>query len=251
MTRDAGFQEEKYEGLYLDITWTKKQLLELVNKRIQALVRDQYTKAQVTYRDILVDRIQPTGQPAIEAILERTMMRPREVITFFNVCLRHAVGHPMITHEILYQAEGDYSDMRLRSLGDEWYGDYPSLTEHTKVLRKMPSEFQLESLDLDDFCLGLAVRQDEWPQEWYKDPLCQLALSRANDEVQAQSVRKEIAKAFYETGILGLKCASSAAPVWSFETESVIPPGEIDDQCRAYVHPAFYRALAIRPPGSG
>lgn len=42
-TRDAGFQEEKYESLFLSITWTKEQLRELLDKRIRQLIKARYT----------------------------------------------------------------------------------------------------------------------------------------------------------------------------------------------------------------
>lgn len=42
-TRDAGFQEEKYRSLYLPLRWTKEQLLLVLDKRVNYLVRQTYT----------------------------------------------------------------------------------------------------------------------------------------------------------------------------------------------------------------
>jgi len=44
ITRDPGFQEEKYESLYLDVEWTKEQLIEVLDSRINHLVKQRYTK---------------------------------------------------------------------------------------------------------------------------------------------------------------------------------------------------------------
>ena len=43
LSRGAGFQEEKYESLYVDLCWNKDQLTKLLDKRVDKLVRQQYT----------------------------------------------------------------------------------------------------------------------------------------------------------------------------------------------------------------
>lgn len=43
-SREAGFQEEKYESLYLKLRWNKQQLFDLIEKRINHLIRSRYTK---------------------------------------------------------------------------------------------------------------------------------------------------------------------------------------------------------------
>lgn len=85
LTRDAGFQEEKYESLYLPLEWSKAQLIEVLDARIAALIEQRYTTQNVTHRDILPARID--DQPAIDYMLARTMMRPRDLILFFNCCI--------------------------------------------------------------------------------------------------------------------------------------------------------------------
>jgi hypothetical protein len=66
---------------------------------------------------------------AIDYMLSRTSMRPRELIEFFNACLANAEGKAKITKQALWDAEGRYSKYRLRSLQDEWVVEYPSLIE--------------------------------------------------------------------------------------------------------------------------
>lgn len=43
-TRDSGFQEEKYEDYILHIKWRKNELRDLLDKRINLLIRETYTK---------------------------------------------------------------------------------------------------------------------------------------------------------------------------------------------------------------
>ena len=63
----------------------------------------------------------------MDYLLKRTLMRPRDVIMFFNACIKKAEGNPQITPQMIKEAEGEYSRQRLRSLADEWSADYPYL----------------------------------------------------------------------------------------------------------------------------
>ena len=51
--RGAGYQEEKVRSVFLDLEWTDKQLTDLLDARINQLVKDSYTLAQVSHRDLL------------------------------------------------------------------------------------------------------------------------------------------------------------------------------------------------------
>ncbi|PQO30024.1 ATPase [Blastopirellula marina] len=61
-TRASGLQEEKMKGLYLHLHWTREELIQLVNQRVQYLVRDAFTNSEVTCLDILpVSKKSPTA----------------------------------------------------------------------------------------------------------------------------------------------------------------------------------------------
>ena len=107
LSRGAGFQEEKYESLYVDLCWNKDQLTKLLDKRVDKLVRQQYTTARVTHADVLPKLVSKV--PAIDYLLARTLMRPRDVIMFFNACIRQAQGTPQITPQMIKEAEGECS----------------------------------------------------------------------------------------------------------------------------------------------
>jgi hypothetical protein len=75
-TRDSGFQEEKYRSLYLPLRWKKSQLLNMLDKRVNYLVRQTYTTRTVGYADILPPKIEK-GVSASDYLINRTLMRPR------------------------------------------------------------------------------------------------------------------------------------------------------------------------------
>jgi hypothetical protein len=68
LTRDAGFQEEKYETLYLPIEWTKESLTGFLNARIDKLVK------------------RATPPPLLHTLIccPRTSTSDRALITFFS-----------------------------------------------------------------------------------------------------------------------------------------------------------------------
>jgi len=80
-TRDSGFQEEKIRTSCLDLVWNQNQLTEVLDSRINVLVKNQYTKDRVTYKDVLPEKI--GKQPTIEYMVDRTLLRPRDIIQFF------------------------------------------------------------------------------------------------------------------------------------------------------------------------
>jgi hypothetical protein len=96
-TRESGFQEEKYQGLYLPLSWTKQQILEVLDNRVRKLVRHRYTKKPVGYKDLLPKtyRGESLGQ-----FLYSIADRPRDVIALFNTCVLAAIdksGTPMMS----------------------------------------------------------------------------------------------------------------------------------------------------------
>ena len=134
-TSSSGFQQEKYESLCYRIRWSRNDLRELLNLRVNKLFRDKYTKLDVQANNIL-----PSGKiqqgSYLDYMLDRTFLRPREIILFFNECIIKAHGSASFTRQNIMDAEMIYSQMRARSLCDEWHGDHPNLEKHIKFVSK-------------------------------------------------------------------------------------------------------------------
>lgn len=81
-------KEEKYQSSCLNLSWNKKQLIQVLDLRINFLVKDQYTSTIITHQEILPTKV--GRQSGIDYILDRTLMRPRDVIQFFNECIKKA-----------------------------------------------------------------------------------------------------------------------------------------------------------------
>jgi GTPase SAR1 family protein len=107
LTKDSGFQEEKYSSLYLHVRWTRRQLVELVDRRVNFLLKSRYTRKELDHSDILPDKI--SNQITIDYILDRTLMRPRDVIEFFNIIIREAAENPVVTEQMVLEPIQDLS----------------------------------------------------------------------------------------------------------------------------------------------
>ncbi len=239
LTRGPGFQEEKYQSQFLPLTWTKPKLTDVLDSRINHLVRRRYTNAAVGHSDVLPTRVD--GEESIDFIMRRTLKRPRDVILFFNACIERADGSPVINSEQLKDAEGAYSRARLRSIADEWSADYPNLSRFVDILKKKPRRFRLGSItdnDCLDFCNHVVAEALEAD-----------ALQNAAWELDARHncgrFRQEMAHCFYVTGLVGLKLESYEKVSWVGHERS-ISPAEITDSTALEVHPCFWRALGIK-----
>lgn len=242
LSRDAGFQEEKYESLYLDLSWTPAQLTDLLNRRIDRLVKQQYTSAKATYKDVLPALI--NKESTLEYIFERTLMRPRDVVLFFNACIRLASNTPQITPNMLKEAEGEYSRLRLRSLLDEWAATYPFLSELLNVIKGCPHSFPVHAVS-DDDCVKLAIRLMEY--RIVDDELKSILAGVERDLDDITKFRRWLIAVFYRIGVVGLKLERFESVVWSQSGRRSISISEIEESDKVSVHPCFWRSLGINP----
>lgn len=238
-TRDSGFQEEKYRTCSLDLSWTRNDLIQVLDTRIGALVKDQYTNSPVTHKDVLPAKI--GKQASIDYILDRTLMRPRDVIQFFNVCIAGADGSASISVSGVREAEGRYSRERLKALFDEWYGIYPNLQYTFQVLKGRGTVFSVNDLtfeQLENNALALLVSNHGVPG---------LDLDLINDyvdrRIEGDIYRRELVLIFYKVGLVGLKVDSSAGYSWSTQLGVSVSSAEVSECSRVQLQKMFWRVL--------
>jgi len=242
-TRDAGFQEEKYESLFLHVSWTREQLTEVVDRRLRHLLRDRYTKGHVDSRDILPRQI--GGQDSMSYMLARTFFRPRDLIQFFNLSITEAAPKAKLSAQVIRAAEGEYSRKRLRSLADEWFGDYPNLFRFMAFLKGRPASFPVSELGgppCEDFCLDEVIRGFD-----KKDQLSALTEAVANGDLAADVFVLSLVKVLYKVGLVGLRQPDSQGVIWTTGQRRSVSQAEISLQTAVIVHPTFWRTLGIRP----
>jgi len=240
-TRDAGFQEEKYRTSALQLTWTRDQLIQLIDSRIQVLVREKYTKRQPSHEDLLPSRI--GKQTAIDYMLERTHFRPRDLIQFFNACIHHASGKVSISERVLIEAEGTYSRERLRALADDWYGLYPNLLHLSRLLQGRKDIFLLQDIpqeELETNCLQLLV-----PGLGVEGIDFQYMKNLYEGAMDPDEYRDNVVLILYKTGLVGLKPRQEMQVSWADSATQSVSRAELGADTRIYPHKAYWRTLGI------
>lgn len=240
-TRDSGFQEEKYESIFLNLLWDKENLTRLLDSRIDYMVKQQYTDMKVTHKDILPKKYDDKTKSSMDYIMDRTMMRPRDIILFFNTCIRFAENDPVINKSTLSQAEGEYSRSRLRALADEWYVDYPDLQDSVIILKKRPFSFVLNQIEddmVDNFCLEHTASHENMKG------IVTIACGYLDGKINRSDFKREIFGIYYKIGLVGFKTESFSNISWVYEgVRPAVSSSEISDDTKVYIHKGFWRVL--------
>lgn len=240
LARDSGFQEEKYQSLYISLTWTKDQLIEILDRRINALVRQRYTTQTVTHRDLLPRQIDKID---VSEYFTARASRPRDIITFFNTCIDVAQDATRLTVDQVRAAEGEYSRSRLRALADEWFADYPNLLDFARILQKKSRSFKLDVIsreDIEELCLKVVVEVS------HGSGILQLEAKQVAEAVMPACVFKyTLFRVFYRVGLVGLKLATYETESWADESGRSVSAAELNDSVSVIIHPAYYRALGV------
>ncbi|MCX7144201.1 MAG: hypothetical protein NT123_24825 [Proteobacteria bacterium] len=239
-----GFQGEKYESLYLEIRWKKQDLVDLVERRINQLIRRRYTKGDVSFSDIFPRHVD--AKDTMEYMLERTFYRPRDIIMFVNACLELVDGRASITANTIKEAEQNYSAGRLRSLADEWSLIWPSLNYTAHIFYGLKDKVEVLELTED----LLVERFTEIASEL--DPNMADTITRAlntlcTDQANFNSVRSIVVREFYATGLIGIKTGPTNSVSWSRNNAHArISAGELRPNSVIVIHPMFHRTLGIK-----
>lgn len=245
-TNQAGFQEEKYQSLYLPIRWTRDQLIELLDSRVHFMFKRQYTRDGVHLLDIL-----PTNQiqqrSSSDYILDRTFFRPREAIIYLNECLKRAIGTTKISVAVLTQAEVVYSQQRLASLGIEWKREYPNLTDAARFFEHRKTQFRIDEVTEDE-ANTLALRILELPNA-PRDQIYELSERYyLKEEVKRDDFLRGIVAIFYHVGLCGIKPDAHLGRQWSFFDEPELEASQIKTDAQIDLHKTFWAGLGVTPP---
>ncbi|OFA01748.1 P-loop ATPase, Sll1717 family [Duganella sp. HH101] len=242
-TRDAGFQEEKYESLYLKLKWSHQQLEDLLDKRIGKLVRSQYTTRPVKLKELFPTKIGRTS--FLDYLFERTFLRPRDAILFVNACLENAENKNTVTAQIISNSEGEYSKKRLISLQEEWGATYPSIGKYIKILEKKPWKFKLSSISKESI---ESIFYNDFSFDLDSNDIVIQAASDfiLNNKGTLHSFLQILFDVFYQVGLVGIKPDATSKTFWSFHSNDGPSPGSVKPNSVAYVHSTFWRSLGIQ-----
>lgn len=239
-TKDAGFQEEKYKSLFLNLRWQRSNLITLINKRVVKFVCEPYTSQGITLKKLFPDKVDKTD--FYDYLLGRTLHRPRDAIAFVNLCLIRAQGKDGITVNNIKECEMEYSAERIDALQYEWLNHYPKLDTYFSIIEKMPSQFKLSNITtarVDEFVLKYACDgKDDI------DPIIRAGHSYLINQ-SLHSFIISLTKVFFTVGVFGIKPDSHTGVLWNYLSERVPSDGQIKPTSVVHVHPMLWARLGI------
>jgi hypothetical protein len=242
MTRDSGFQEEKYESYILELRWSPEELERLIELRINEVFKSQYTKQKIILDDIFPKARKGGGQTSIEFIIERTLRRPRDILQFVNECFVIASDRERISWRSLFAAEAQYSEKRLKSLKEEWGEVYPSFDDTIEILRGLKATFTrslIKDSRLEEVMLALYEQKNSDP--------CVTAVKKYYDTqgVKEADVLSSMLSCLYRIGAIGVKTGAMDTYIWSYVDQASVTRGEIKRVEHMKIHKMLHRSLDI------
>ena len=244
-TRDLGFQLDKHEGYVARLHWSEKDLLSLVNKRVQLLFKKRYTRENVFFNDIFVNKV--GNIDPFRYLIDRTLMRPRDIIDFVNECLIKAEGRTEITAQHIRTAEQAYSLRRLGAIRDEWQSVHPNLSVGIGFLANKPEIITFADISAREIIEDIAIKIAEAPIKSSDE--INTAATAVFDSATAPNVlrfAKLIISILYKVGLIGIKNEKNQAYNFCYKNSPTILEHQISEDCRIRIHPMFWRALNTR-----
>lgn len=219
----------RLETCVVGLDWSPEQLLEMVERRLNAPLTAKFPLGGVTW-DIFFE-----GDGTRAMVFDYCQHRPRDVLTYTALALDNAQTHKRsrIHIEDLQDARRRFSTSRLNDLGDEYQENYPQLS---LVLSRF-------------YALG-----QRWTLVGVQSLISKLL---ADKEIKSAcagwiynySAPEQFARLLYDIGFFGFKTArrdGSASVVYrSFGPRDTTPP-PVTTSTDMVVHPSYWDALDLQ-----
>lgn len=220
-------QKEKDLSLILPIEWTRQEIKKLLDRRINYLLKDKYRTTRIATLDDIFN-FQVKKQNAIDYIIDRTMMRPRDAIDFVNKCFQAAEGKTSISEDNVITAENFFFTSRKEALRDEWKALYPGVEQYINVILKFVSKqtFKLSHINVNK------AKDEIMSCDDVNDAIVLKALDNKEDFVE------ELLQVLFEIGVIGLKISKDNIIYSNFKKRHL----DVSDFNKEFfVHPLFWR----------
>lgn len=240
-TNDISFQREKFEDAMIRLNWTKGYLRQLVDRRLNALFKRQYTGAPIGFQDVFPASV--GGKDTFEWMLDRTLLRPRDMIAFVNEGMNAADGHSAISLNALRRSEAEFARKRRDALVQEWMSAYPTLNAML-VFATSKRKAGFEALDLadrlEDFCLEIASGHS-----MERDPIVNICNAFVEGKAKQFDVLQQVLSVLYRVAAIGLKLSAEQRFVYSYSDQPLVAPELIPVDAKVRIHPMLHAAYNL------
>lgn len=226
-------QNEKDESFTLRLNWTSKMLKALLDKRIEFLFNYKYKKnSKITFSDMFNFYID--GVPASDYIISRTMMRPRDVIGFVNLCISQADNETVINDSDVLEAENIFKQERYQALEHEWVNIYGSIDTYFKIMYKLGNEFTFN----EDFCHKIFsdIEIIAYSNNILAEKICN---RREDDESSKVDFIKYIINILFTMGLIGIKDLKTSKVNYATPYRAKLSELDFANELSFEIHPLF------------
>lgn len=243
--KHMGGQVEKFRGLVVDMMWSSQDLESMLDERVT--VSSNRIGSQVrSFSDLLPNSNSRRGN-SLEYILQRTLYRPRDAITFANECFEVGTGKLKLAWTDIRTAEEKYSRNMILSLRDEWKATYPGIDQLVEKFRSSPMRMTPEQMSsiLDDGALLLSDLNFKG-MRWLTDATSAIWISPPGQE--DFSVYQRLLQVLFSIGLIGCTTNTSGEPIFYYDDSLYVMRKSTFDKIKYFnVHRAYQLGLEIRP----
>ncbi|MFG2043701.1 P-loop ATPase, Sll1717 family [Dactylosporangium sp. NPDC048998] len=121
-------ERDKFRGDEMRIEWSAAALADMLMVRAEAAVGSTGANIRL-FGDYFVKTVDE--RPTATYLIERTLMRPRDLIQFANLCRDTTAknGRKYVTAQDIVEAERQYSVWKVQDLANEYLINYPFLAD--------------------------------------------------------------------------------------------------------------------------
>lgn len=238
----TGGQEEKFRSLTFRMTWSAAALEALLDERARAAT-SRFGEPVSGIADLLPP-VNKTRGNALEYILSRTLLRPRDAIAYLNECFPFALNKTRLSWDHLRAAERPYSFKRYLALRDEWKASFPGIERVLNVFKHGPAKLSQEQLGASLESIALLVAEPTFPGSNWLTPLTEAYWSdRAPSEWSQR--HQPLIRLLFRVGFLGCDRGKGLV-VYAHDDGEFAESASNLTRCPWFeVHPAFRPALDL------
>ncbi|HEY9877328.1 MAG TPA: hypothetical protein V6D29_02675 [Leptolyngbyaceae cyanobacterium] len=216
------------------IRWGKTELLELIGLRIAHCFPELQSQDGLRrWNSIFVSRLSTRAEESVDYILNRTQLRPRELLQFCKLCVEYYNEGKRIDDCTIFAAEETFSEQKIKDLASEYRFKYPHLLDIFEIFRGRKAEFAKEDLE---YLLLAAVCGE-------------LDVDRAAGWVLEMDYL-ELKKLLWHIGFIKAKVpklmGQTATPKGAYLGHYELPTINLENVEHFCVHPAFYSFLSLK-----
>ena len=244
--QSRSYQREKLADQQVHLQWSRRELTDLINKRLAWLAGHPGGAGAPRIASLLPKRAnrRPHG---LDYILDRTLNRPRDVIDFLNRASQLATGRSQFSWSVIERAEQSYSSSRLVALFDEWHENYAGLDlVAAKLLNGRKPRFTISDWDQDillDLFTDVGIAERPWLADQYQTFI---EMYQEDNTKVLRYYTNLFVSVMYEVGLIGVKTSSGGRDFYSYAELPILRLEQIDEDTEVIVCSMFHAALQVQ-----